>query len=575
MMNVASVTNVYARKDGNAWTLLTGKTFDNTATARFTQIYNAVLVSNGVDNLSYVNTATNVVIPFVSLSLPAAPTVTQTGLVGTAFTQKYRISATNQGETAASTPGTVQTVKQRSTWAGGTTEYVDITFPRITNAEGYNIWYSEGTGDYELLDSVRDPGSGANVTYRDDGTIIPDITRVAPEADSTAGPKVKYTANLNDRVFMWGDKDDGYKVWYGGTGSNALKFSAFQGGGYTRIANGSKFYPNSVSMFRDNTGSPAIQVLCKGSSGTGKRYKMQEITQTYTDQVITFFSAQEESSQDGTDSPDGVLFARDSLIYPSRGNFKSTGTKANLQNVLSTNGIGDNIIDDIQQLNPKYMDKCQGLVYQDRAYWTLPSGGATSNNAIWTLDLTRGGAWMLPWSISANWMWVYEDNSGVSHFCYITPGNVIREFTYSQATNDGGTAFSTSASSGILKFSEDGQEWAKVIDVTFILLRPQGNITATISGKTEESSLATIGTETFDEGAAISGWSEYGWGDYGWEGSGEVPVEYSDARATLTVEVDEELNWWKWDVSSTGTGVDYQISDIIIRYVPIGTKDDI
>lgn len=574
MMNVSGTTQVYARKDGLAWAALSGKTYDNTATARFTQLYNRVLVANGVDNLSYVDTSTNTVVPFVSLTTPSAPTVTQSGMVGTTYINRYRITAVNQGETAGSTVGSVTVAKERSTWAGAT-EFIDITWNRVTNAEAYNIYYAQGSGDLEYLGSARDPGTGTTVSFRDDGTIFTDVTTICPEADSTAGPKVKYVATLNDRAFMWGDKDDKYKIWYGGVGNNATKFNPFVGGGYTRVGNGTKYYPNSVSMFRDHQGNPAIQVLCRGGSGTGKRYKMQEVTQTFTDQTITVFSAQEESSQDGTDSPDGVLFAKDSLLYPSRGAFKSTGTKANLQNVLSTNGISDQILQDVTQLNPKYMDKCVGLVYENRAYWALPASGASSNNQIWTLDLTRGGAWMLPWYISANWLWVYEDNSGVSHFCYLTPENTIKEFTYSQATNDDGVAFSTSVSSGIIKFSDDGQEWANVLDVTFILLRPQGQITATISGRTEEASLSTIGNDTFEEGGAVSGWSEYAWSSYGYEGSGDVPISFSDARASLTVEVDEELQWWKWDISSTGTGADYQISDIIIRYVPIGTKDDL
>jgi hypothetical protein len=39
------------------------------------------------------------------------------------------------------------------------------------------------------------------------------------------------------------------------------------------------------------------------------------------------------------------------------------------------------------------------------------------------------------------------------------------------------------------------------------------------------------------------------------------------------IEVDEELQWLTWELNTTTAGVDYQLSDVIIRYVLVGTKD--
>jgi hypothetical protein len=280
----------------------------------------------------------------------------------------------------------------------------------------------------------------------------------------------------------------------------------------------------------------------------------------------------EDNGQDGTDSPDGVILYNDSLWYPSRDGFKTTGTKPQLQNLLSTNRISNTIQDAIKNLNTSAMGMCVGLGFEGKLYWAVPNG-SDSNNEIWVLDLDRKGAWMKPWSVAADWMWLYNDNDGVTHFCVLVD-NEIFEFTYNQTTNDNGTAFTTSIQSGIIKFSDDGMEWAKIIDVTFVLLRPQGNITLRVTGKTEDSSLETIGSETYNPETSISGWGETGWDDYlGWADSETVPTSYGDARAAVVIEVDEILNWWKWDLSSVDIGVDYQLSDVIARFVRVGVLD--
>lgn len=301
---------------------------------------------------------------------------------------------------------------------------------------------------------------------------------------------------------------------------------------------------------------------------------------TIGDTIISFFAVSEDNGQDGTDSPDGVILYKDSLWYPSRTGFKTTGTKPQLQNILSTDTVSETIVGDIQNLNSAYMDKSVGLAFQGRLHWALPVGD-TENNEIWVLDLDRKGAWMKPWDISATWMMLYNDNSGTSHFI-IVQGGVIFELSRGASTVDDDVAFSTNATSGFLKFSEDGLDWAKIIDVTFVLLRPQGSINFTVSGKTEDASLETLGTSSFVSSASIAGWSETGWGGapdaafptiYGWSNPEEIPVTYGDAQRYITIEIDEEVQWLGWELNSSGAGVDYQLADVIVRYVKIGVKD--
>lgn len=572
MQNVAGTTRPYIQKDGGTWNATTGKTYDNSARAHFCQVDNKVLIMNGTDNLSYFDITTSettrTVVPFTALSTPSAPTVGKTGLAGTTFTYYYAITANSAvGETIASAGTSITVGKVRELWIPGT-DSANVTWSAVSGALSYNVYMGIAADQMFLI-----AGGITGLAFTDDGTNAKDVTRLAPVTDSTQGPKTTRGAVINGQVFMTGDKDNPHFVWFGGTTeSTILNFSPLGGGGNVELGRGSKEFPVRVMAFRDGRGQAQITALCRGTNGSGKRYILSRESITVGTTVIDFMSVTEDNGQAGTDSPDGVILYDDSLWYPSRDGFKTTGTRPQLQNILSTNRVSNTIQPDIANLNNSAMDKCVGLGFESKLYWLVPNGSST-NNEIWVLDLQQKGAWMKPWSIAADWMWLYNDNSGITHMCILSANKVL-EFTYSQATNDNGVAFRTSATSGIIKFSEDGREWAKVIDVTFILQRPQGTINVSISGKTEDSSLATLGSVSYNPETSISGWSESSWESFlGWANSDTVPTSYGDALVEIPIEVDEELLWWKWDLNSTTLGVDYQLSDIVMRFVRIGAKE--
>lgn len=570
MQNVSGTARPYISKDGGAWTATTGKTYDTAARAHFCQIDDKVLVMNGEDNLSYFNistsTTTPTVVPFVALSTPSAPTPVKSGLAGTTYTYYYTVTANSTvGETAAAASASVQVGSLREAW-DSSTNHVTVSWSAVASAASYNLYQGDVSGSLFLI------AAGINgLSFKDDGQIAKDPTRQAPTTDSTAGPKVTRGEVINGQVFLTGDKDHPRYVWFGGTANSVLDFSPFNGGGNVEIGKGTKEFPVCVRPFRDGRGNPQITVMCRGTNGRGKRYLMSKETLTVGDTIIDFFGVTEDNGQDGTDSPDGVILYNDSLWYPSRDGFKTTGTKPQLQNLLSTNRVSNTIQNSIKSLDNSAMDMCVGLGFEGKLYWAVPFG-TTSNNEIWVLDLDRDGAWMKPWTVAADWMWLYNDNSGTTHFCVLS-NNQVYEFSYAQATNDNGSAFITSATSGLLKFSEDGLDWAKVIDVTFFIQRPQGQITLNVAGKTEDASLTTVGGDTYTSSASIAGWSEAAWSSFGWSSSTAVPTQFGDANKPVVIEVDEELQWLTWELNTTTAGVDYQLSDVIIRYVLVGTKD--
>lgn len=581
MINVAGTTNVYYRKDGGSWTLAAGKSFNATARAHLCPIrdtddnYNdqdKVIIQNGQDNFSYLDINTLTVVPFVALAATSTPTLTVGGsITGTNFGNRYKVTAGNRGETAASTAAVANTSIPRSEWSNSATPataFVDITIARVTGADKYHIYYGTEDGTEAYLFSVDDPGTGTTVTWRDSGTIDVNIFRPAPSGDTTAGPIGTRASFINGQVFITGDKTNPKYVRFGGTGQHILDFSPYGGGGYEPVG-GNKEIPVKVASFRANSGEPAITVLCKGTNGFGKRYIFTPATLGN----ITYFKVSEENGNDGTEAPDSVILDRDQLWYLSRDGIKTTLTKAQVQTILSTEGVSDSIEDTIARFNTVSLDYACGLSWENKLYWAV-AVGSDRNNMIITLDLSslRQGAFMLPWNVAADWMWLYNDNNGTTHFC-VLQNNTIYEFTDNVATQDDGVAFPTSAAMGMQPFSDDWQEWADVEWVKFVFSSLNGTINVGVTGGTEDKPLDIVGTQSETVESSVEGWSEAEWSAMAWSETEAVPQDTSANNIEVQVDIGEELNWWEPTISTTSANVKYELSRVIIKRTLIGLKD--
>ena len=580
MQNVAGTTKVYvARGEDLTWTVCNGKTYSNTARAHFVQINNKVLIMNGEDNLSYLDTATMTIVAYTQLATPSTPILnTLTGLTGTSFNVYYAVTANSTvGETNGSGVLTQQVSTDRDLW-NPDTQSIKIEWSTVTNVKSWNVYMgvsADGAGTPKLY-AVATGLDPSILTFTDNGTLQQDLSLPLPTTNGTAGPKASRGSVGNGRVFLVGDKDNPYYVWRGGDYGYELDFSPSNGGGYTPVGSGTKELPNAVVQFRDGKGDAKVMVLSQGTNGHGRRFYMSPQNVTYGSSTFVVWKVDEDSGQDGTDSPDGLVIYQNSAWYPSRDGFKTTGTKPQLQNVLSTDRITNTIKGDIPTINTAAMDKCVGVAYDGRIYWALPVG-SSSNSQIWAIDIDRKGAWMKPLNIAADWLTLYNDNNGQTHLIVLVD-NTLCELSYAAKTTDLGAAFSTSLASGQVPFSEDSRMWARVIQVVFVLLRPQGPINFTVSAKTDEGIQVYKPEEDYDfaAGSTRAGWSEpfAGWSSLrGWSEIVTVPTTTSPATAEVVVPIDDDVQWFQYAMNSTEAGVDYNLADVIAEYVEVGMKD--
>lgn len=568
----------YALGESTSWTEATGATYDPDAPAHFKQIADKILILNGEDTLSFMDTGTFTITTYTALADPTpAPTGTPTGLTGTNFNVYYAVTANSTvGQTAGSPVLTKAVSTDRDVW-DPSSQNIKVQWTAVTGAQSYNLYMgvsADGAGQPKLY-AIATGLDASVLEFTDNGSRAQDLASPMPTTNNTAGPKGLRAEVINGRVWMVGDKDNPYYVWHGGDYNYELDFSPGNGGGFTPVGTGTKEIPNAVKAFRDGQGNAKVMVLQQGTNGSGKRSFLTPTTVTYGSSSFIVWEVQEDYGQDGTDAADSVIVYQNSTYYLSRDGFKTTGTKPQLQNVLSTDRISNTIQDDISSINTSASSKAVGLAYEGRLYWAVPVG-SSSNNEIWVLDLDRKGAWMKPWNIAADWMWLYNDNMGRTHFCILV-NNQIRELSYSAKTSDNGTSFPTSANSGQIGFSEDTREYGRLIKLVFKLQRPQGTLNFYASVQTEDEILPFSDSVTYGSNSSLVGWDEpgVGWDSAlrGWDQIYGVPVSSNVASADFELEIDEDVKWYQYGFSSTERGVDFSITDVIAIYVPAGIKD--
>lgn len=575
---VSGTAKLYiAKGEDSTWTECTGATYSTTKPCHFLQSANKILVMNGVDTLSYLDLSDLTITKYTQIDNPAAPTLgTNTGLTGTAFKVYYAVTANSTvGETAGSPVLSQQVSKDRDMWKPDT-ENIKIKWTTVAGVKSWNVYCgiaADGAGQPKLycIASGIEPGT---LSFMDNGTRAMDISRPLPVDNGTAGPKATRGAVRDGRIFLVGDTDNPYYVWRGGDYKFELDFSPSNGGGYTPVGAGTKDVPTGIKAYRNGKGDPMITVLTQSSNGGGKRFNLTPTNVTYGSETLVVWQVTEDSGNDGTDSPDGMIVYNDSLFYPSRDGFKTTGTKPQLQNILSTDKISNTIQDTISQLNNAAMGGAVGLAYENRLYWALPVN-SPKNSQIWVCDLERKGAWMLPWHIRADWLTLYNDNSGKTHFL-ISNDDGIFEFSYAIKHSDNGVRYISGGTSGQVSFSKDSREWARLIQLRFVLLRPRGQINFSVTAKTEDGLMEFRESRRFASKATRVGWSEpqVPWSsNRGWSGIKAVPQSFNEAVEEVEIEVDEDVKWYQYSWSANSTGVDYGLSEVVSLHVPVGIKD--
>lgn len=557
-MSVGGVGKLYKQKDGGTYTLI-GGTYDASADwLSGVQNKTKWYVYNGIDKLSFVDLVTDTITSYTAISTPTISSVTYTGTAGAA-THYYRVAAygASGGLTVASTAASDNAAKLRDQWVTNT-DYIDIAWGAVSGAVGYTVYYSsDNITFYELYSTV-------DTSFRDLGTIAVNPYNVAPEFDSSDGQVFTHMYVDVKNAQVYGITADGYLHWSApGYIPGAADFSPQNGGGNVPIDPDGDTQLNYVTGFRNGKGDPVITVSARGAAGKGKLFHVSFDTLTFGDQVIAYANVYEANGQAGTYAPRATIKSNDDITYPTGRDFKSTGTSQNIVNILTTRRIDQVIEEDTNKISLQYLHKAVGVEDQDKLYYALPVG-STENNEIWCLDRSRKNAWVLRWTVAAKDMWLYEDNSGATHFCVLV-GNKILEFTRAGATphQDDGVAFRSRVAFETLVWDDGGYIMGKIRRQYAKLLYPKGTITANTTGLDKNGAVSSTGSDSFTVTTTPTGWGiwEYGLSyEYG-EDPGAVNT-YGKSVAMLEIKPSGLINQLSWEIVADTQGTDYILSGV-------------
>lgn len=574
------VATVCVRKDGGAWSQVTSGSpvYDLDAWANFcpgSAINTSgvedsrVYISNGITNMSYYDIPSGAIVQYASLSAPAGLAADLTGETGSNYTEYYVVTANGPGgESIQSSTVSITTLDPRGYWSGAT---VALSWDAVSGASSYSIYTGDVSSQMYWLVTVN------GLTFTDDGSQATNVYKLAPVANSSAGPTVSILVNVDDALYGVGDPNNPSYMWYSGVGQHFGDFSSQAGAGsYIAIDYGGETLPTVPFAFQDGKGNPVVSILTYGQAGRGKLYHFTTQQQTIDGTVLTIPDLYQASSKDGSPCPRAVSIYENNAYYCTGLNFKTTGIKPDVINILSTDTIANQLIPDLQNLTLSALGGACSQEYLGKIYFGLPVGGSTTNNQMWILDMTRGGLWILQWPVSVTAMWIYEDNSGVPHFLTLQNGlclelDLLRLATPSQ---DNGVAFSTSLTSGAMTFDKGGSAMFSSYYTYFNFLYPVGDINVSIAGLDEDNvnEPVLIASGVVDSNGTIDSRVAYGQMLYSnpsallpttYSGNVGPIIETATAFYPLPIEVDDIVNQQTWTIETSTANCDYLLSSVV------------
>lgn len=170
----------------------------------------------------------------------------------------------------------------------------------------------------------------------------------------------------------------------------------------------------------------------------------------------------------------------------------------------------------------------------------------------------------MPWVISAQFMWLSEDNTtGQIDFC-IYDGTNILALTRSVKHQDNGVAFRSRVAHEGMVWSDSGMTMAAIQEQRFKFLEPSGTIQVNSFGLDEDGAVNTLASDTFSQVASFTGWAQLVFSD------GSIPSVFSgdvgaiDFTSTqihiTTLDIDETVNQLGWEVIGEVVDTDYLLS---------------
>lgn len=555
LVAITSSGKAYKSQDGEAWTEITGATFDVSAkNPHFKQINNFLFISNGVDRLTRYNGS--VLSRYTAITAPVGTSGSRgAGLSAGSNNNFYKITALNDiGETEGSAEISVTTNKLRDAWNVASNEYVDLSWTAVAGATRYQIWYSEVTGDEQLLTET------ATNSFRDDATFTINEFYACPTDNTTGAPKFSMIATSGGRI--WGIAPEEYKwrVFWSGTGQFLGTFSYSYGGGYQDLDYGSDEIVSFIEHSRTGKGDNAATIFTANPRGGGSVWQMQITSITVGSDTIMVPVFDKVVGSTGTKARGAALLVGDAIVFLSAYGVQTLTNKQNVANVLSTETTS-------REIQPSYMGlnwslASQWRAYQYRNFTIITATEGTGENDITFLRDNELDRWYWKWTFGARGFFEYTDNNGVTRLLHVpTSGNRLVEIS-ENIVGDFGQAIKTSLLTGLIPIDRDKYIFAKVKEALLDIGRPKGSITFEVLGISAKKGFETAGNREITDTLQVSEFWTGSLGEITLKDEEDAPTTYSQASVRKTLRIRKELNSIQFHVYSDSLETEYTVLSI-------------
>lgn len=545
--------NIYrSLNDGTTWDLCTGYSFTVTKKAYFVQGNNFLYVFDGWDNIvRYVGTTTLVV--YTALPTPVGNVPTKTGLAGTTYTYGYRVAAVNDiGYTLASPRQTIQVDRTRDQF--DSTNFVTFTWTAVPGAVRYDIYTGQNPGEETYIASVE---GNATVTYVDNTNAVEQVSIIAPESNTTQGPRVGNMSLIGTRLYATQDRDFPYRVWISGAGRYMGFFSSAYDATYIDLQKGGQFKPVNVEDYRDGKGTPLATVWCKSKDGRGCIWQGTLDSFTVGDITFPVPNFYKLPGSRGTDAPDSVVNVLNDYMYYNSQAFYNLGSRAQYLNLLSTDEASANIRPDVKNIRQSAASKICAYFQDAKVYFSVPYNSDV-NSATIIFDTERK-AWLpRAFNIGFERFFAYTDTvSGRHNLCW-KPGDSRLSEISTAIKGDYGLPFRTSLTTGLQHVNPKNRMeflWIEEGEVEFA--QPQGRIDIELSAITRENGFEPVATKHIEPAIMRFSWTTTRWTTHVWTHVGSVVTSYSEPSMKRYFNVQRDINAYQYRVQTNSLDANY------------------
>jgi hypothetical protein len=532
--------------DGVTWTSCSGATPTAGVAMNMNQNGGYLYLTNGTDNIIRYDGSTTLV-SYTVLTTPAAPTVAETGLIGTGYSYYYKVSAVNTvGFSVASVASSVvQSSTPRESW-DSTTNFATVSVPSFQGTQTRaDIYMSTDNLNYYYLASTTVTGD----TFKDNGTAIPIPSTLAPTGNTTQGPLVQELTNVGSRMYGVRDTANPYRIWFSSGQPPFGAFSNAYDGGYLEWQTGGKYRPVKVEDYRDGKGTPLATVWCKSADGQGCILQMSLDTFTVGDVSVTIPSAYQLPGSRGTSAPNSVVNVLNDYMFYNTQAFYNLGSRAQFLNLLSTEEASANIRPHVRQISPSGEANIAAVYFEARVYFSVPYGTSTNNyTAIFD---TERKAW-LPRAFTRGFSKFlrYTTTGGTRKLLAVGPSDTQLSEISSGIQGDYGIAFSTSLITGLYPTTKNRFEFQFTEEGEVEFSNPQGTINMELIGIERSKGFSTTSTESVTVTASMTGWDAYLWDSHAWDDASDVVAPFSESSVKRYFTVQKELNGVQWHITT-------------------------